>query len=307
MKLLLFQTKNMRNLHLLFYFQPVLGSFAQYFKICSQNSAIENYCSSNFSNALYQKHTQNSFFFSHSQEACQVTCYFDRQPEVTRHMRAVLVDWMVEVQENFELNHETLYLAVKLVDHYLMVKTVPRDILQLLGASGLFIACKFDVSTELFFCQQNVIVAVNVFRTITHIIAHIIVLMVCPSAWCKYKTRPKNFYRDDSGNTISLKISQKVAIGGRSSRRIYSRKHSCLDLHESKLIPICINNAENVDFLTTSVIFLLFKYRRDVRRHQTTSSTSATTPTTVNSLLIWRWSYSDRWISTLVCHCLTDS
>jgi len=42
-----------------------------------------------------------------------------RQSEVTPSMRAVLVDWLVEVQENFELNHETLYLAVRLVDHYL--------------------------------------------------------------------------------------------------------------------------------------------------------------------------------------------
>ena len=65
-------------------------------------------------------------------------------------MRAVLVDWMVEVQENFELNHETLYLAVKLVDLYLMKVKVSRDMLQLLGATGLFIACKYDVSASCF-------------------------------------------------------------------------------------------------------------------------------------------------------------
>ncbi|XP_038050582.1 G2/mitotic-specific cyclin-B3-like [Patiria miniata] len=73
-----------------------------------------------------------------------IESYFDQQPEVNRHMRAVLVDWLVEVQENFELNHETLYLAVKLVDRYLMKKKVTRDILQLLGATSLFIACKYD-------------------------------------------------------------------------------------------------------------------------------------------------------------------
>lgn len=69
-------------------------------------------------------------------------------------MRALLVDWMVEVQESFELNHETLYLAVKLVDLFLTrsSKTQPEDKyltkeeLQLLGASALFISAKFDVS-----------------------------------------------------------------------------------------------------------------------------------------------------------------
>lgn len=45
--------------------------------------------------------------------------YLPRQKDLTRQMRAILVDWMVEVQENFELNHETLYQAVKIVDIYL--------------------------------------------------------------------------------------------------------------------------------------------------------------------------------------------
>lgn len=70
------------------------------------------------------------------------------QKELTPNMRAILVDWLVEVQENFELNHETLYLAIKLVDFYLSKAKIPRERLQLLGATCLFIACKFDVSVH---------------------------------------------------------------------------------------------------------------------------------------------------------------
>lgn len=78
--------------------------------------------------------------------------YLARMKGITTWMRALLVDWMVEVQESFELNHETLYLAVKLVDLYLTrsSKTLPekehlsKDDLQLLGASSMFIASKFD-------------------------------------------------------------------------------------------------------------------------------------------------------------------
>ena len=43
----------------------------------------------------------------------------EAQPDLTVSMRAVLVDWLVEVQESFELNHETLYTAIKIVDIYL--------------------------------------------------------------------------------------------------------------------------------------------------------------------------------------------
>ncbi|XP_046825541.1 G2/mitotic-specific cyclin-B3 [Vespa crabro] len=70
--------------------------------------------------------------------------YMDKQVCLSRWMRSLLVDWMVEVQESFELNHETLYLAVKLVDLYLTKVTVGTETLQLLGASSLFIASKYD-------------------------------------------------------------------------------------------------------------------------------------------------------------------
>ncbi|KAG7207685.1 hypothetical protein KM043_009304 [Ampulex compressa] len=70
--------------------------------------------------------------------------YMEKQVCLSRFMRALLVDWMVEVQESFELNHETLYLAVKLVDLYLTKVTVGKETLQLLGAATLFIASKYD-------------------------------------------------------------------------------------------------------------------------------------------------------------------
>jgi hypothetical protein len=63
----------------------------------------------------------------------------------------MLVDWMVGVQESFELNHETLYLAVKLVDMFLdHVPNVAKEDLQLLAGTSVFIAAKFDVSSITF-------------------------------------------------------------------------------------------------------------------------------------------------------------
>lgn len=130
----------------------------------------------------------------------------EKQSDISRDMRAILVDWMVEVQvgrcgegawarpmlyigwellwtykhpqlraplhppshaadepvnapgmqafaqhltslqENFELNHETLYLAVKLVDHYLVEVVSMRDKLQLIGSTAVLIASKFEVT-----------------------------------------------------------------------------------------------------------------------------------------------------------------
>merc|ERR1712024_116659 len=51
---------------------------------------------------------------------------------------------LVEVQESFELNHETLYTAVKLMDLYLSKVFVTKEELQLVGATACLIACKID-------------------------------------------------------------------------------------------------------------------------------------------------------------------
>ncbi len=82
--------------------------------------------------------------------------YMDQQTELTCDMRAVLVDWLVEVQESFELNHETLYSAVRLVDLYLSRATVNKENLQLVGTTAMLISSKFEVSYHT--CQLAAIV-----------------------------------------------------------------------------------------------------------------------------------------------------
>ena len=54
------------------------------------------------------------------------------------------MDWLVKVHETFELNHETLYTAVKLTDLYLSRKQVKRENLQLVGVTVYLIASKKD-------------------------------------------------------------------------------------------------------------------------------------------------------------------
>ena len=72
--------------------------------------------------------------------------YINKNSEITEQMRTILVDWLIEVQENFALFHETLYLAVQIMDHYLERKPVKREYLQLVGATSMLIASKFEVS-----------------------------------------------------------------------------------------------------------------------------------------------------------------
>jgi len=67
-----------------------------------------------------------------------------KKTSINKAMRALLVDWMVEVQQQLEFNHEVLYLSVKLLDLYLNDRVIEKERLQLLGGAAMFIACKFE-------------------------------------------------------------------------------------------------------------------------------------------------------------------
>ncbi|KAL3653278.1 hypothetical protein CASFOL_002959 [Castilleja foliolosa] len=83
-------------------------------------------------------------FYKLTEDDGRVHDYMDSQKEINYKMRAILVDWLVEVHKKFELMPESLYLTVNIVDRFLSVKTVPRRELQLVGISSMLIACKYE-------------------------------------------------------------------------------------------------------------------------------------------------------------------
>ncbi|VFQ75131.1 unnamed protein product [Cuscuta campestris] len=66
------------------------------------------------------------------------------QSDVSANMRGILVDWLVEVVEEYRLLPETLYLSVNYIDRFLSVSHVSRHKLQLLGVSAMLIASKYE-------------------------------------------------------------------------------------------------------------------------------------------------------------------
>lgn len=70
--------------------------------------------------------------------------YIEHQGDLDWSMRAVLVDWLIEVHTRFRLLPETLFLAVNIVDRFLSSKVVPLDKFQLVGITAMFIASKYE-------------------------------------------------------------------------------------------------------------------------------------------------------------------
>jgi len=70
--------------------------------------------------------------------------YMAKQNDITHSMRSILVDWLVEVGEEYKLQSETLHLTVNYIDRFLSYMAVQRSKLQLVGAACMFIAAKYE-------------------------------------------------------------------------------------------------------------------------------------------------------------------
>ncbi|KAI4316649.1 hypothetical protein L6164_024609 [Bauhinia variegata] len=66
------------------------------------------------------------------------------QKDVSANMRGILIDWLVEVAEEYKLLSDTLYLSVSYIDRFLSTNPVSRQKLQLLGVSSMLIASKYE-------------------------------------------------------------------------------------------------------------------------------------------------------------------
>jgi cyclin A len=62
------------------------------------------------------------------------------QKDVSPNMRGILVDWLVEVAEEYKIVSDTLYLTVSYIDRFLSFNVLNRQRLQLLGVSAMLIA-----------------------------------------------------------------------------------------------------------------------------------------------------------------------
>lgn len=70
--------------------------------------------------------------------------YMRRQADINYSMRTILVDWLVEVSEEYNLDTETLYLSVSYIDRFLSHMSVVRSKLQLVGTAAMYIASKYE-------------------------------------------------------------------------------------------------------------------------------------------------------------------
>ncbi|CAK1580451.1 unnamed protein product [Parnassius mnemosyne] len=88
--------------------------------------------------------------------------YMRKQPDITLMMRSILIDWLVEVCDEYGQQSETLHLAVSYVDRFLSYMSVVRTKLQLVGTAATYIAAKYEEVYQM--CLQNFLRKILIFE-----------------------------------------------------------------------------------------------------------------------------------------------
>ncbi|KAJ6409515.1 hypothetical protein OIU84_009084 [Salix udensis] len=94
-------------------------------------------------------YTSSIYRYLHSMEVednrrCLPNYMREVQNDVSVNMRETLVDWLVEVAEEYRLVSDTLYLTVSYIDRFLSSQALSRNNLKLLGVSCMLIASKYE-------------------------------------------------------------------------------------------------------------------------------------------------------------------
>ncbi|KFK40139.1 hypothetical protein AALP_AA3G335700 [Arabis alpina] len=105
---------------------------------------IDFYDSKNSLAAVEYVQDLYAFYKKMESFSCVPVDYMMQQIDLNEKMRAILIDWLIEVHDKFDLMNETLFLTVNLIDRFLSKQGVMRKKLQLVGLVALLLACKYE-------------------------------------------------------------------------------------------------------------------------------------------------------------------
>lgn len=109
-------------------------------QLCEEYQAdIFDFC---FKREVRNKH--KNILTQQVKNLCKSNYFVLRQQSINDKMRAILIDWIVDVHAKFKMTPQTFFLSVNLIDRFLETFNCPRNQLQLVGIASLFLASKYE-------------------------------------------------------------------------------------------------------------------------------------------------------------------
>lgn len=153
--------------------------------------------------------------------------YMKNHSDINEQMRAILVDWIIEVHSKFSLKEETLFLCVFIIDKFLKNEVIPRSKLQLLGVASIMIACKqeeiYSPSIKDFvFITDNAYTTQEIFEMEYHILKVLEFNTVMPSSLRFYELIALDFNFDLKQFNFGLYLLELYLIDYRMTKYLPS-------------------------------------------------------------------------------------
>jgi len=166
---------------------------------------------------LTQEEVQTPSFFG----------YMKNHTDINEQMRAILVDWIIEVHSKFNLKEETLFVCVFIIDKFLKNEVIPRSKLQLLGVASIMIACKqeeiYSPSIRDFvFITDNAYTKQEIFNMEYHILKVLEFNTVMPSSLRFYELIALDFNFDIKQFNFGLYLLELYLIDYRMTKYLPS-------------------------------------------------------------------------------------
>jgi len=119
--------------------------------------------------------------------------YMSNQKDINNRMRAILIDWLIDVHLKYKLVPQTMYIAVNLIDRYLEKNQTNRTKLQLVGITAMFIACKYEEIyppelKDFVYITDGAYVKTDVLRMENKMLASLNFDVTFPTQWTLFET-----------------------------------------------------------------------------------------------------------------------
>ena len=146
------------NSNFLYTNKSILTNQIDYLTLNNNNNKLSSILNIYFDNENVSIQNANEYLdeiylnlLKEEKELNNIYGYMENQPDINEEMRAILIDWLIEVHLRFHLKEQTLYITIGIIDIYLSSKIIQRSKLQLLGITALLIACK---SQEIYYSNS---------------------------------------------------------------------------------------------------------------------------------------------------------
>ena len=147
--------------------------------------------------------------------------YMSNQKDINNRMRAILIDWLIDVHLKYKLVPQTMYIAVNLIDRYLEKNQTNRTKLQLVGITAMFIACKYEEIyppelKDFVYITDGAYVKTDVLRMENKMLASLNFDVTFPTQWTLFETFRRKLDLDEKTFKLAWFLMELCLINYKS-------------------------------------------------------------------------------------------